>query len=205
MYTDAANLSTKLELIIGPMFSGKTSKLIELYNDKCSTFEKDKCLAINYALDNRYGEGKIVSHDGLEIECHCILDLGDFLDTSETQKIFMKADYIFINEAQFFPNLLSHVRFMVEALNKNVFLCGLDLDFKKQQFGELLDLRPYATSIYKLTGKCNTKFYQNTSQYSHRIVKNDDLVLIGSCEYVPLCERCYEKNNEETEEIALTR
>ena len=187
-----------LIMIIGPMFSGKTTKLIEMYNEKCSTFEKDKCLAINFALDKRYGEGKIVSHDKLEIDCHCLLDLGELIDNYEEQPTFMKAEYIFINEAQFFPNLLSHVRFMVEALNKNVILCGLDLDFKKQQFGELLDLSVYATKIYKLTGKCNTQNCLNPSQYSHRIVKNDKLVLIGSSEYIPLCENCYKEQNDQS-------
>ena len=62
-------MNNNLQIIYGPMFSGKTTKLIDIYEDTVSKFGKESCLAINYALDNRYGENKIISHDKKSIEC----------------------------------------------------------------------------------------------------------------------------------------
>ena len=182
---------SELILIMGPMFSGKTTKLIELYNE---ISKSETCLTINYALDNRYGEGKIVTHDGLSIDGLCITDLNEIFIEEKHQK-FLRAKYIFINEAQFFKDLKLWVDFVMKCMKKNVVLCGLDLDFKKQQFGELLDLVVNASTVHMLTGRCNTQNCPNPSLYSHRIVKNAELILIGSSEYVPLCEQCYKENN----------
>ena len=185
-----------LELIIGPMFSGKTTKLIELYKDKCEKYGKDKCLAINYALDKRYSEDpKIISHDNISIDCYSIYDLSDFIENEKKHSILLNSDYIFINEAQFFPNLLEQILFIKNKLNKHVILCGLDLDFKRDKFGELMDLVPYSNNVYKLTGKCNTKDCYDPSEFSHRIIQFDNQLLIGNDCYVPLCKNCYENIN----------
>ena len=68
-----------------------------------------------------------------------ILDLGEFIENNETLKLIQNADYIFINEAQFFENIDTHVLYLKEILKKNVILCGLDLDFKKQPFGTMMN------------------------------------------------------------------
>ena len=189
-------MSGSLHLIMGPMFSGKTTKLIELYHEKVEEVGKEKCLALNYALDNRYGENQIVSHDGKSIYCHAILDLGEFINNFKTHKLFMNAQYIFINEAQFFPDLFYLVEFCKNSLNKDLILCGLDLDFKRNKFGDLLSLQIYADNVEFLTGKCDTDGCTNPSKYSHRVEKtNTKQVLIGIKEYIPLCVECYNKLN----------
>ena len=188
--------SGSLHLIMGPMFSGKTTKLIELYYEKVEEVGKEKCLAFNYALDKRYGENKIISHDGKSIDCHAILDLGEFINDLKTHKLFMNAQYIFINEAQFFSNLFYLVEFCKNTLNKHLILCGLDLDFKRNKFGDLLSLQTYADNVEFLTGKCDTDGCTNPSKYSHRVEKtNTKQVLIGTKEYIPLCGECYNKFN----------
>ena len=193
-----------LELIFGPMFSGKTTKLIELYKDKREKYGKDKCLAINYAMDKRYSEDpKIVSHDNISIDCYSIYDLSDFIENETKHSILLNSDYIFINEAQFFPNLLEQILFIKNKLNKHVILCGLDLDFKREKFGELMDLVPYSNKVYKLTGKCNTKKCYNPSEFSHRIIEFDNQLLIGNDCYIPLCKNCYENINNNNDEYNL--
>ena len=109
----------------------------------------------------------------------------------------MQAKYVFINEAQFFKGLKYWTIFLIDIMKKNVILCGLDLDFRREKFGELMDLVPRATSVYRLTGKCNTEGCPHVSLFSHRVVNNNDQVLIGSKEYIPLCENCYDKSNDE--------
>lgn len=179
-----------LELIVGPMFSGKTTLLIEKYNEQVNRGEK--CLAINFALDKRYGENQIISHDGKAIDCISILTLDELEENTDYNGIVENYDYIFINEAQFFLGLKDWVlNILTTPTKKNIILCGLDFDFKRDNFGELMDLESCATRCYKLTGTCNTPSCKYPSVYSYRIVSNLDQVYIGSSEYVPLCEKCY--------------
>tara|TARA_B110001450_G_scaffold256350_5_gene286474 strand:- start:5511 stop:6080 length:570 start_codon:yes stop_codon:yes gene_type:complete len=176
-----------LELIVGPMFSGKTTRLIERYNEISKT---EKCLVINSHLDTRYGQKKLVSHDGLSIDCVNI-EIFDELSNSEHQKRFVDATYIFINEAQFFSNLKLWTMHVLDIMRKNVILCGLDLDYKKEQFGELLDLKCRANKFIQLTGKCNN--CSNPSMYTHRISEEEQQLVIGVTNYIPVCEECYNK------------
>ncbi len=190
-------ISSTITIIYGPMFSGKTTKLIEIHENIATKFGNDKCIAFNYALDKRYGENQIISHDGLKIDCYSIINICDLMENNEIQSKMLKAEYIFINEAQFFDNIDKHVLFLNKALKKNVILCGLDLDYKREKFGTLMKLIPYATTILKMTGKCH--YFKDgcihDSLYSHRIVNNESQILIGSSEYIPLCEICYNKEN----------
>ena len=181
----------KLELIYGPMFSGKTTKLIERFND-LKTFRK--CLCINYALDNRYSTNKIVSHDQIEIDCIIITNFEELFSKTNFND-FMEAQWILVNEAQFFSNLKIWTEFCIKILNKNLIVSGLDLDYKRNQFGELLDLKKMATQIYKMSGKCGNTNCINFSVFSHRVSCNKELILIGTNEYIALCKNCYKMYN----------
>ena len=184
-----------LTLIMGPMFSGKTTELINIYNETCKKYGKDKCLALNYALDVRYGNDKIVSHDSLSIPCKNILKLQDYFENNINLVNISNASFIFINEAQFFEDLTYYVLNMKNIHNKHLILCGLDLDFQCKKFGQLCDLNIYANKVIYLHGKCNTNGCNYLSCYSHRVTKNKEQVLIGSHEYIPLCKDCYNKAN----------
>lgn len=183
--------NSDITLIYGPMFSGKTTKLIELYKE---TIAKNKnCVAINYELDTRYGKNKIISHDGLAIDCYSITNLDDFIKNSATKDVIANADYIFINEAQFFETIVESVLYLNETLKKNVVLCGLDLDYKRMRFGTMMELLVKAIHVFKMTGKCAK--CGGASCYSHRIVNSYFQILIGTSQYIPLCETCYIKEN----------
>ena len=176
-----------LELIYGCMFSGKTSKLIERYNE---LKDKYNCLAINYIFDKRYtNENKIVSHDKNEIDCICIQDINELRENIDYSNKLDKAEFIFINEAQFFKDLRGWVLWAVIMLEKNVILCGLDLDYKRESFGDIMKLVINAYNVHHMKGKCDR--CANESLFTHRLVDNDSQVLIGSCEYIPVCENCW--------------
>ena len=187
-----------LELIIGPMFSGKTSLLIDLYNKhnesnevankKKTLYNINKVIAINYDKDNRYGFNQISSHNGKTINCISINNLYDLIFSNDMHKLNL-AEYIFINEAQFFKELKSWVLNQVETYNKNIILCGLDSDFKREKFGEIWDLIPHANKITKLSGIC-TKC-SNPSIYTHRISTETEQEVIGTSNYIPVCRMCY--------------
>ena len=187
-----------LELIYGCMFSGKTSKLIDRYNE---LKDKHKCLAVNYIFDKRYTNGnKIVSHNKVSIDCVCIQYLDELTSDLNNLDKFNEAEYILINEAQFFKGLKSWVLYVKNTLKKNVILCGLDLDYKREKFGEMMDLTNFASKTFKMFGTCNK--CNNASLYTHRLVTNDNQVLIGSSEYIPLCENCWNLlNTKDSKEI----
>lgn len=177
-------MSGYLEIIIGPMFSGKTSYLIDIYkkNEMFDTLPK----VINYSLDTRYDDKMLSSHDLVKIPCSFASNIKDEFEYC------MNSDVILINEGQFFPDLKETVIELVEKHNKKVYICGLDSDFKRNKFGDLLDLIPYCNKVTKLNAKCECG---GAAIHSHRKVSSDEQVLIGSDNYQPLCRKCYHKKN----------
>ena len=187
------NTAPQLTLIYGPMFSGKTTKLIELYNINVSNYGQEKCIAFNYKLDTRYGINQIITHDGKKIDCISIISIDDFINNEKTRPLILNAQFIFINEAQFFKNIDSTVLHLHNILKKDVILCGIDLDFKRNKFGTMMNLVSSATKVYALKGTC--KLCKGASQFSHRTVANSLQILIGYSQYIPLCEKCYNSEN----------
>uniref|UniRef100_A0A6C0B6P5 thymidine kinase n=1 Tax=viral metagenome TaxID=1070528 RepID=A0A6C0B6P5_9ZZZZ len=184
-----------LELILGPMFSGKTTRILEIYNHY--SFIQKRVMVINYAEDKRYHETMLSTHDHKMIPCTLSVDL-KLMWTNPNHKNYSEmhcADVILINEGQFFPELKSTVIDMVERCNKTVYICGLDGDFRRNKFGELLDLEPFCDNIIKLKSLCSTCRNGKRALFSHRITDEVDQVSIGSHNYVPLCRGCYKKAN----------
>lgn len=180
-----------LTIITGCMFSGKTTKLIELHN-YLKKIKRIKCLAIKYKLDNRYSDkSEIITHDKLNIECLSCENLNELIFNTTYYNKFIKATHLFIDEAQFFENLLTWLLYFIKTHNKHIIISGLDYDYKKQPFGQINEAKYYATYVYQLKGKCND--CNNDSIYTYRKVKSDELILIGSNEYIPVCNDCWNK------------
>lgn len=172
-----------LHIIIGPMFSGKTSRLINLYE---LLKVNNNVLTINHNLDTRYGLNKISTHDKREITCLNFKELREIYDNED---VFLKSNIIMINEAQFFNDLYEIVILMVEKYKKHVYLCGLDGDFKQKPIGRILDLIPYSNNIEKLNGMCT--YCINPSIYSKRITREEGQIVVGNDNYVPTCRNCF--------------
>ena len=183
----------QITLIYGPMFSGKTTKLIELYNNNVSLYGQEKCIAFNYKLDTRYGINQIITHDGKKIDCISLINIDDFITNEKTRSIILNAQFIFINEGQFFENIDKTVLHLHNTLGKDVILCGLDLDYKREKFGSMMNLVSSATNVYALKGTC--KLCKGASEFSHRTVNNYLQILIGYSQYIPLCQQCYNREN----------
>jgi thymidine kinase len=174
-----------LQLILGPMYSGKTSMLLEL--KKQYTYSKMSCCVINYAEDKRYHESKLSTHDKKMIECHNTLNIESFL----TNEIINQHQVFLINEGQFFKNLKKCVVDLVEKYNKIVHVCGLDGDFKRDAFGEILELIPLCDDIVKKKAICSICENGTPALFSKRLVESSEVKLIGSDIYKPVCRSCY--------------
>lgn len=174
-----------LELILGPMFSGKTTRLIQHY--KAYKYIGKKIVVINYSLDTRYSETALSSHDRVEIPCV-------FTNALSDKSLWMNADVILINEGQFFADLVPTVVEMVDTYQKQVHICGLDGDFRRQRFGSLLDLIPYSDKVEKLSAFCGMCRDGTLAVFSYRVSTESEQVVIGSDNYMPLCRKCYKGN-----------
>ena len=173
-----------LGIISGPMFSGKTSKLIELYKQYilCGV----NVAVINYIGDKRYSASELSTHDGRTIPCIW----ADHLKGQEAISTVKEAHVILINEGQFFADIVEWVTEQVEDYQKIVFVCGLDGDFKRERFGSWLDLIPLCDEVIKLTALCSMCKRQS-GLFSKRITTDTNQVLIGTDQYIPVCRRCY--------------
>jgi thymidine kinase len=199
-----SSLKTKgyLELIIGPMYSGKTSKLLEIYK-QCKFCDISVCV-INHSLDKRYHNSMLSSHDKIMIPCLNVdnlsnlwfnngeIDLTSFTDNTE-HKFIRNAEVILINEGQFFKDLHYVVNDMLKN-NKVVYVCGLDGDFERKKFGELLDLIPLCDKVTKLTSLCSICKNGTPGIFSKRLSNETEQTVIGCENYIPVCRICYDKN-----------
>ena len=178
------NMNGYLELIFGPMFSGKTTHIIQKY--KQHKLLGHNIAVINYMDDKRYSKTELSTHDNITIKCNFTYKLYDL-----TSNIIENAEIIIINEGQFFEDLFDFVIEMVEKKRKTVYVCGLDSDFKRQKFGHILDLIPYSDNIVKLKSLCMHCKDGTYAIFSKRITTHESQIVIGSDNYVPLCRKCY--------------
>lgn len=162
-----------LTLITGPMFSEKTTTLIGLITKY--KFAKKQILIINHLNDNRYDEGNfIVSHNNVKYDSLKLHDLNDITDID-------KYEAIFIDEGQFFTNLVNFVKKCL-SLNKKIYVAGLNGDLNQKRIGEIQDLLAYASKIILLSSICNN--CGNEANYSKLKTKNqtDNNVIVGSAD-----------------------
>jgi thymidine kinase len=139
-----------IELVIGPMFAGKSSELLR----RVSYYESQGLTValVKSNKDDRYSESHVVTHDGTRKECHAVPSLTVFRET--LTRLYTDADVIAIDEAQFFPDLKEFCTWAADVDEKRLVLAGLDGDFLRRKFGQVLDLVPLADKVTKLTAIC---------------------------------------------------
>lgn len=178
----------RIEVVCGSMFSGKTEELIRRL--KRAEFAKQRVEIFKPALDTRYSEIEVVSHDRNSI-------MSTPVDSSSSILLLSSdIDVVGIDEAQFFDDGL--VTVCNELANKGirVIVAGLDMDFKGVPFGPIPALCAIAdevTKVHAICVRCGALAY-----VSHRLVDNEKRVMLGEqAEYEPLCRECYRKALEE--------
>jgi thymidine kinase len=103
---------------------------------------------------------------------------------------FLEAKAILINEGQFFPDIVEWVRLAVEKYHKNVYICGLNSDFKRNKFGNWLDLETISDNVVILHSFCGC-CKKRPAIFSHRLSEESAQEVIGSDCYIPVCRKCY--------------
>jgi len=176
-----------LELIIGPMFSGKTSRIIEVY--KQCKFCNISTVVINHSIDTRYDQHLLSSHDKVMIPCIQTKDLVNLLTTQEVKN----AKVILINEGQFFTDLYECVELWLKE-DKKIYVCGLDGDFERKKFGQILDLIPLCDKVTKMTSLCSQCKNGTPGIFSMRLTEEKEQTVVGSTNYIPVCRGCFKGN-----------
>ncbi|MDR0895549.1 MAG: thymidine kinase [Prevotellaceae bacterium] len=174
----------RIEVICGSMFSGKTEELIRRL--RRAQFARQRVEIFKPAIDTRYSEADVVSHDS-----HAIASTP--IDASGSILLFTsEVDVVGIDEAQFLDNGLVEVCNHLADDGVRVIVAGLDMDFRGRPFGPMPALCAIADEVTKVHAIC-VKCGQLAS-FSHRTVQNDKQVLLGeTTAYEPLCRVCYRK------------
>lgn len=188
-------MSGKLDLIIGSMFSGKSTSLLRKLTQLSDLGMN--VLYINHNLDSR-SDTNFSTHSSLMKNSKLPFDslkVNNF--DNEYLNSVVNYDVVGIDEAQFFDeSLINFVLHIVEKLNKHVIITGLDSTFERKPFGHILKLIPYADSVVKLHAYCYRCFQNNNeinrAIFSHRINTETGEVVIGDKDkYSAVCRKCY--------------
>ena len=175
-----------IEVITGSMFSGKTEELMRRL--RRAELAKQRVEVYKPAVDVRYSESDVVSHDANSISSTAVENANNIL------LLAADADVVGIDEAQFFGPEIIDVCEKLAAMGVRVIVAGLDMDYMGKPFGampQLMAVAEQVTKVHAICARCG-----NLAQFSHRLVANEKLVLLGSTDqYEPLCRSCYIKEN----------
>ena len=174
----------RIEVVCGSMFSGKTEELIRRI--KRAVFAKQRVEIFKPAIDTRYSDEEVVSHDRNSI-------VSTPVDTSGTILLLSSdIDVVGIDEAQFLDDGLVDVCNQLANRGVRVIIAGLDMDFQGKPFGPMPALCAIAdevTKVHAICVRCGALAY-----VSHRLVNEEKRVLLGEkAQYEPLCRECYRK------------
>lgn len=185
------NLAGYLYLIIGPMFAGKSSKLIRLIRN--FKLKQVPILVLKHSFDNRYdGLNNICSHDKISEPCQNTDNLLKYINVDD----YKKAQVIVVEEAQFFgEDLIEFCKQAVDVDNKYVIVTGLSGDYKRKPFGQILNLVPLADQVELLEAYCHFCEGCIPAHFTAKISGTNETIEVGVGDiYKPVCREHYNKN-----------
>lgn len=193
MYSENPKKTGCIEVICGSMFSGKTEELIRRI--KRAQFANQKIRIFKPAVDVRYSDMDVVSHDLHSIPCSPIKEAKAMLEIEDDVQV------VGVDEAQFFDESLVKVAQTLADRGKRVIIAGLDTDYMGKPFGPIPGLMAVAEDVQKVHAICVK--CGNLANHSHRLTKSHKLVVLGEKDiYEPLCRQCF---NAALESEGLTR
>jgi thymidine kinase len=176
-----------LELILGCMFSGKTSELQRKVKRSLSI--KKKVLVVNHTSDNRYSKDEtIVTHDGGVIKSKTI---------EAVQDLFKDYDLVAIDESQFFED----ITLIKQHLHSTDFVvAALSSDYHMNSIGNTLDLIPCCDNVVYLQALCTEcSQSQNVASFTQRFAPptSSNIDVGGKEKYRPVCRSCFLKHSKD--------
>ena len=201
----ASSSHGSLKIILGPMFSGKSTELIR-HIRRYRAIGKT-VLVVNHCLNQRYGSTGITTHDARERASTPSPPKDDFatlnltrlqslLDDAAPRAALESADIVCIEELQFFEDAQRVVTALVEAHHKHVVAAGLVADYRRQPFGAVLTLLPLADEIVHLRALCAECCDGTLGSFTKRLGAAKETTLVGTAdEYRVVCRKHYNATN----------
>ena len=186
-----------VELICGSMFSGKSEELIRRI--KRATYGNLSVRVFKPAIDNRYHEESVVSHNGNSILARPVEKATDILD-----HITDDIDVIGVDEIQFFDEAIVSIVDQLADLGHRVIVAGLDTDFRGEPFGvmpELMAMSEMVTKLNAICPRCGSPASRTQRLIDGEPASYDDpIILVGASEsYEPRCRHCHVVPNKPVE------
>jgi len=186
-----------IEVICGPMFSGKSEELIRRL--RRAMIARKRVEVFKPTIDNRYSDNEIVSHGDLRMHSQVVSSA-----TEITERIDWRSEVVGIDEANFMGPQLVDVAQRLADSGKQVIISGLDTDYLGRPFAPIPDLLAQAESITKTLAICVR--CGNPAKHTQRLYESDDLILVGAAGmYEARCRRCFEPGIPKQEYLEFAR
>jgi thymidine kinase len=186
-----------IEVICGPMFSGKSEELIRRL--RRATIARKRVQVFKPAIDTRYSPNEIVSHGDSRMQ-------SEVVDSSQNllRRIDSRTEVVGVDEANFMgPDLIEVAGALADG-GKQVIVAGLDTDYMGRPFPPIPDLLALAESITKTLAICVR--CGNPAKHTQRLVVSDDLIVVGAGGmYEARCRRCFEPGIPKQEEMDFVK
>jgi thymidine kinase len=186
-----------IEVICGPMFSGKSEELIRRL--RRSMIARKRVQVFKPVIDTRYSEDEIVSHGDLRMKSEVVKSGAEILD-----RIDWRSEVIGVDEANFMgPALVDTAQRLADS-GKQVIIAGLDTDYMGRPFVPVPDLLALAETITKTLAICMR--CGNPAKHTQRLRGSDDLIVVGAAGmYEARCRRCFEPGIPKQEELEFVK
>jgi thymidine kinase len=181
---DTSESSGQIQLIIGPMFSGKTTELLRRV--RRHTIARRKCIVIKYEADKRYSAECAATHDK---NTHAAISVSTLSSVTARGVDLSAVDVIGIDEGQFYPDLIDFCELWANQ-GKVIIVSALDATFQRKPFGAIAELIPLAERVDKLTAVCMC--CSNAASFTARLGSETAVELIGGTDlYISMCRKCF--------------
>ena len=186
-----------IEVICGPMFSGKSEELIRRL--RRAMIARKRVEVFKPAIDNRYSDDEIVSHGDLRMRSEVVANAAQIIE-----RIDWRAEVVGIDEANFMGEKLVDVAQRLADSGKQVIIAGLDTDYLGRPFAPIPELLALAESITKTLAICVR--CGNPAKHTQRLRGSDDLIVVGASDmYEARCRRCFEPGIPKQTELDFRR
>jgi len=175
-----------IEVVCGPMFSGKSEELIRRL--RRAEIARQRVQIFKPGIDNRYGDDHIVSHSALKIRSYGVKDAAEL-----EAKLDIRTEVIGIDEAQFLGDGVVDLVIRLADMGKRIIIAGLDTDYLGRPFHPMPELLAVADEITKTLAICMQ--CGNPAKHTQRLVASEELIVVGAAGmYEARCRRCFEPN-----------
>jgi thymidine kinase len=180
-----------IEVVCGPMFSGKSEELIRRL--RRAEIARQRVQIFKPGIDQRYGDDHIVSHSSLKMRSLGVKDAAEL-----ESRLDLRTEVIGIDEAQFLGMGMVDLAIRLADMGKRIIIAGLDTDYLGRPFHPMPELLAVADEITKTLAICMQ--CGNPAKHTQRLVASEELIVVGAAGmYEARCRRCFEPNLAKTE------